>query len=152
MDRRLSQTYVSPRRVVYALQEEPQPKCKTSKNHHGVSRWSIKPYSSALKTLYSSNIKMPCSYGITIGCSYDITTPCSYDIRIGCSSDITIGCSYDIKTSIIDELRVMSRYEQLWAIAIFICCTFAVLKMKNETPAGSTPEDWPLYHWGPVGI
>ena len=108
MDRGMSKTHVSPWRAIDALQEESQPKCKTSKNHHGVSRWSIKPYPSALRIPYS------------------------YDIKIGCSSDLRTGCSYVIKTSIVDELRVMSRYEQLWAIAIFICCTFAVLKMKNE--------------------
>ena len=67
---------------------------------------------------YSSDIKTPSSSDIKIGCSYDIKTPYSYAL--------TIWCSYAITTPIIDELGVMSRYEQLWAIGIFICCTFAL--------------------------
>ena len=75
-------------------------------------------YPSTLKTPYSSNIKTHYSY--------DITTPCSYDIKTPYSYALTIWCSYAITTPIIDELGVMSRYEQLWAIGIFICCTFAL--------------------------
>ena len=97
--------------------------CWASEIDYGISRWSI--------TLCSYELRIPGSYVITIGCSYGIRTGCSYDIRILGSSDLRTGCSYDIKTSIIDELRVMNRYEHLWAIGIFICCTFAPWNKKH---------------------
>ena len=105
MDRRLSQTYVSPWRAFNALQEEPQPKCEASKNHHGVSRWSIKPYPSAIRIPCSSTIRIPYSYDIRTGCSYDIRILSSYETRTGCSSALRIPVS-----------SIPQSYEPLWAI------------------------------------
>ena len=58
-------------------------------------------------------IRIPCSSTIRIPSSYNIRTGCSSDLRILSSSDLRTGCSYDIKTSIVDVLRVMNRYELL---------------------------------------
>ena len=69
--------------------------------------------STALRILGSYALKIGYSYVIRTGCSSALRILGSYETRIGCSSDIRTGCSYDIKISIVDELRVMSRYEQL---------------------------------------
>ena len=122
MDRRLSQTYVSPWRAFNALQEEPQPECKASKNHHGISRWSIKPYPSALRIPSSSALRIGYSYVIRTGCSSDLRILGSYETRIGCSSAHRIPGS-----------SIPQSYEPLWAImshCYFYLLYLCIVKIK----------------------
>ena len=92
-----------------------------------------------------------CSIQFLTDCSIQLATECPIQLGSDCPVQLASDCPVQLASdcSMILHNDGKTQEDPTCTIAKSKCCTFASWK---ETPTGSTPEDWPLYHWGPAGI